>query len=94
MFACLLGTSLWAAERPNVLFLVVDDWNDMMSAMGDSQVKTPNLDKLADRGMVFTNAQAPGVFCAPSRTSVMTGLQPFNSGSYKHEPHMYNLPEH
>lgn len=82
------------AARPNVLFLAVDDWNDMVGVMGDNQVKSPNLDKLAKRGTVFTNAQIPGVYCAPSRTAIMTGLQPYHSGLYSDEPHMYNIPDH
>jgi arylsulfatase A-like enzyme len=94
LLACFVSLGVCAWERPNVLFLVVDDWNDMMTAMGDSQVKTPNLDKLAAQGMVFTNAHVPGVYCAPSRTAIMTGLQPFNTGCYENEPHMYNLPDH
>jgi arylsulfatase A-like enzyme len=79
--------------RPNVLFLAVDDWNDMVGAMGDNQAITPNLDRLAKRGIVFTNAHAPGVYCAPSRTAIMTGLQPYNSGLYTDEPHMFNIPD-
>jgi arylsulfatase A-like enzyme len=79
--------------RPNVLFLAVDDWNDMVGAMGDNQAITPNLDRLAKRGVIFTNAHAPGVYCAPSRTAVMTGLQPYNSGLYSDEPHMFNIPK-
>ena len=94
MVACLLGTSLWAAERPNVLFLAVDDWNYMLGAMGNEQAITPNLDRLARRGVIFTNAHAPAVYCAPSRTAIMTGLEPHKSGLYSDEPHMYNIPEH
>ena len=89
-----LALSCMAAEKPNVLFLTVDDWNDMMGAMGDPQVKTPNLDRLARRGMVFTNAQAPGVFCAPSRSAILSGVLPFKSGAYDNEPHLYNHPEY
>ncbi len=91
---CFLATAGVVHASPNVLFLAVDDWNDMMNAMGKPQVKTPNLDRLAERGMVFTNAHAPGVYCAPSRTAIMTGLQPFNSGCYGDEPSIYNLPDH
>jgi len=94
LLVLLLGIAAQAAPHPNVLFLVVDDWNDMMNAMGDPRVKSPNLDKLAARGTVFTNAHAPGVYCTPSRTAIMTGLQPFNSGLYGEEPHMYNIPKH
>jgi arylsulfatase A-like enzyme len=80
-------------QCPNVLFLAVDDWNDMVGAMGDNQAITPNLDRLAKRGVIFTNAHAPGVYCAPSRTAIMTGLHPYNSGLYTDEPHMFNIPD-
>lgn len=88
------GAAVRAVERPNVLFLAVDDWNDMVGAMGCPQAVTPNLDRLAARGTVFLNAHAPGVYCAPSRTAIMTGLQPYHSGCYADEPHMYNRPDH
>lgn len=83
-----------AADRPNVLFLVVDDWNDWTGPMGNSQAKTPNLDRLAQRGVTFTYAHCPAVYCAPSRTAIMTGVHPYTSGSYSDETHMLNHPEY
>ena len=94
--AMTMGSSVFSEPeklRPNVLFLAVDDWNDMVGAMGDNQAITPNLDRLAKRGIVFTNAHAPGVYCAPSRSAIMTGLHPYNSGLYTDEPHMFNIPD-
>ena len=83
-----------ANERPNVLFLAVDDMNDMIGPMGCRQLHTPNLDRLAARGTVFMNAQTPSPWCAPSRSAIMTGLQPFHSGLYADEPAQFNLPDH
>ena len=48
---------LYAAEKPNVLFIAIDDLNDWIGLLeGHSQAKTPNLDRLAQRGVYFTNA--------------------------------------
>jgi arylsulfatase A-like enzyme len=49
--------------------------------MGNSQAKTPNLDRLAKRGVTFTNAHCPGVYCTPSRTAIMTGTSPMASSA-------------
>jgi hypothetical protein len=51
-------------STPNVIFFVMDDLNDWVNPLGYSQVKTPNLDRLANTGVTFTNAHAPGVFCS------------------------------
>ena len=84
-----------AFERPNVLFISVDDWNDWIGAYGDNQAKTPNIDKLAAGGVSFINAHTSAVYCAPSRTSLMTGLNPHSLGAYRDQPHFapQNHPE-
>ena len=70
-------------ERPDVLFISIDDLNDWVGPLnGHPQVETPNMDRLAERGIVFTNAHAPAVVCNPSRTATMTGLLPSTSGVY------------
>lgn len=91
---CFAG-SLQAKQRKkvNVIMLVVDDWNDMISAFGNQQVKTPNIDKLCDRGVRFTNNHTAATYCTPSRTALMTGVAPWNSGCYADHPHHYNMPE-
>ena len=84
-----------AVEPPNVLFISVDDWNDWLGCLGNNQAKTPNLDRLASRGTIFRNAHTSAVYCAPSRTSLMTGLDPLTTGCYYDEPHFakQNHPE-
>ncbi|MEL7162802.1 MAG: sulfatase, partial [Bacteroidota bacterium] len=68
---------------PNVLFIAVDDLNTMIGAFGEYPgVKTPNLDRLAARGTLFTNAHCQAPLCGPSRASLMTGLRPSTSGIY------------
>jgi hypothetical protein len=65
-----------SAEKLNVLFICADDMNVDLGVYGHPQVKTPNLDRLAERGVVFERAYCQQSLCGPSRTSVMTGLRP------------------
>ncbi|WP_309382187.1 sulfatase [Cerasicoccus frondis] len=65
-----------AAERPNVLFLSVDDLKPSMGAYGDSLAITPNIDRLADDSSVMLNNYCQQAVCAPSRMSMFTGLRP------------------
>ncbi len=71
------------AEKPNVVFIIVDDLNDYEGAFGGHpQVKTPNIDKLAKSGVVFTNAHSNCPVCAPSRNSLFTGVYPYESKDF------------
>ena len=84
--ALLMCLSARADDRPDVLFIAVDDLNTWIGAMdGHPQTKTPNIDALAARGMLFTNAHSPGAACLPARTAILTGVSPFNSGQYTME---------
>jgi arylsulfatase A-like enzyme len=72
-----------AVKKPNVLFILADDYRaDCLGALGNSHVRTPNLDKLADRGMVFANTYClgsmVGAVCLPSRTMLLTGRPLFH----------------
>ena len=68
--------ALHAAEKPNVLFIAVDDLRPELGCYGNKIVKTPNMDRLAARGTVFNYAYCQQAVCSPSRTSLLTGLRP------------------
>lgn len=81
--ACCVFSSAVAAERPNVLFISVDDLNDWVGCLGGHpQTRTPNLDRLAASGVLFTNAHCPAPACNPSRGAIMSGVSPHRSGLY------------
>jgi N-acetylgalactosamine-6-sulfatase len=73
----LLTTFSVAAERPNILFLLTDDlgWGDL-GCYGNSKIKTPNLDRLACEGTLFTQYYQGGSVCSPSRSALITGRLP------------------
>jgi len=69
--------------KPNVLFIAIDDLNDWIGALGGHpQAVTPNLDRLAKRGVLFRQAYCQAPACNPSRASVLSGVRPSTSGVY------------
>ncbi|MEO0333622.1 MAG: sulfatase-like hydrolase/transferase, partial [Bacteroidota bacterium] len=73
--------SIGQNASPNVLFIAIDDLNDWLGVMeGHPDAKTPNMDKLAARGVLFQNAHCQAPLCGPSRASIMTGLRPSTTG--------------
>ena len=83
-----------ANKRPNVLFLAVDDMNDWIgSHQTTPRAITPNLDRLAARGVNFLNAHTAGVFCAPSRAAIFTGQHASTTGCYTSANYFVDHPE-
>ena len=83
--AAALGPLAWGqdAKRPNVLFIAIDDLNDWVGCMGGNpRAITPNIDRLAAKGLLFTNAHCAAPACNPSRASLMTSIRPSTSGVY------------
>ena len=71
------------SSAPDVLFIVVDDLNDWISLLdADAPIKTPNLQRLAERGVLFTKAYCMSPACNPSRAATLTGLRPTTTGVY------------
>ncbi|WP_298493970.1 sulfatase [uncultured Algibacter sp.] len=70
-------------EQPNVLLIMVDDLNDWVGAFGgNQQAITPNIDKIAEKSVIFKNAYCSAALCNPSRTSMLTGYNPSKTGVY------------
>ena len=77
----------WPARRPNVLLILSDDCNASLSCFGHPMAKTPNLDRLAGRGVRFDRAYCQYPLCNPSRSSFMTGRRPDTTGVYENTTH-------
>ncbi|TWT84631.1 Arylsulfatase [Planctomycetes bacterium CA13] len=75
----LIPQSAADAEKPNVFFLIADDLNTALSGFGHKQCKTPNLDRLAQRGVTFENMHCQYLVCGASRASIMSGLYPYSN---------------
>ena len=82
IFGCLFCLTVSAAEKPNVLLLLVDDLKPALGVYGDSTSQTPNIDKLANRGIRFDAAYCNQAVCAPSRFTLMLGAHSTVTGLY------------
>jgi iduronate 2-sulfatase len=100
LLAFFCGQSLFGATRPNVLFIATDDFRNDIGCYGHSLVKTPHLDALAKRAMVFERAYCQQALCNPSRASLMTGRRPDTlriwnlTKHYRSESGIVTLPQY
>src|SRR5687768_7605426 len=85
-FLCLLGASTVVAQsrsarKPNIVFFLMDDmgWMDT-TVYGSKYYETPNMERLAKRSMVFTDAYSASPLCSPTRASILTGKHPARVG--------------
>jgi arylsulfatase A-like enzyme len=80
VFFCIAST-IPAAERPNVLWITCEDMGPHLGCYGDACATTPNLDRLASKGLRYRNAWSNAPVCAPARTTLITGLYPTSTGA-------------
>ena len=81
---CMVSPVLATADRPNVLFIAIDDLNVWVTHLGGHpQSMTPNIDRLAARGITFENAYCAVPACEPSRAALMSGQRPWSTGAYR-----------
>jgi N-sulfoglucosamine sulfohydrolase len=69
----LLAPAAFAAQRPNILFAIADDWGLQASAYGTKWIRPPAFDRVAKDGILFNNAYTPNAKCGPSRSCILTG---------------------
>lgn len=88
-------------QKPNILFIAVDDLRTELNCYGEQHMHTPNIDRLAAQGTLFERAYCQQAVCAPSRNSLMTGLRPDALGIYDLQtffrekvPGVITLPQH
>ena len=79
--------------RPNILCVVCEDISPYLGCYGDTAAYTPNLDKLAEEGVMFTNVFSVSGVCAPSRAALITGMYPTSFGANNMRTNRKNLPE-
>jgi iduronate 2-sulfatase len=96
-----LAATASAAEKPNVLFVASDDMRPQLGCYGDPTVKSPHLDALAKRGMVFRRSFVQQALCSPSRISMLSGRYPATTGIFEigrtlraTMPDITTLPQH
>lgn len=88
-------------QKPNILFISIDDLRTELGSYGSEIAVSPNLDKLASEGLQFNNAYCQQAICGPSRASLLTGIRPESSGVFHNyikfreaNPDVVTLPQH
>lgn len=89
------SAAVFGADRPNILWLIAEDFGQHLGCYGTKEVSTPNLDKLAADGVRYTRFYCTAPVCSPSRSAFMTGMYQTTIGAHNHRAHRddgYELP--
>ncbi|MCK5269536.1 MAG: sulfatase-like hydrolase/transferase, partial [Sedimentisphaerales bacterium] len=78
------GNAKETAKQPNILWIMVEDMSPHLSCYGETTIKTPNLDRLAGQGAMFTNCFVTSPVCSPSRSAMITGMYQTTIGAHNH----------
>src|SRR5690606_10253948 len=94
-----IALGAFCQDKPNIVIFISDDQSQQdVGCYGNTDVHTPNMDKLASEGMRFNNAYAASPICTPSRSVMFTGLYPFRNGCQMNhftvKPNTKNLPQY
>lgn len=92
LFLSVIGLPIFGADKPNILWLTSEDHGPEMGCYGDKVARTPNVDALATKGMIFKKAWSVAPVCAPARTAIISGIYPSSSGGL-HMRSMVSMPE-
>jgi len=84
LVACCFGSSARAAERPNVLWIYLEDVSGWFSCYGDTLIETPHIDELAASGAKFTRFYTPAGVCSATRSAIVTGMMQTSIGAHNH----------
>ena len=105
VLALFSATTLFSQKKkPHVLFIAIDDMRPELNCYGETQIKSPNIDRIAEEGITYTRAYCQIALCGPSRLSIMTGMHPDRIGNYgmsssnkiewrDHRPGITSLPQ-
>ena len=100
-YLLMIACSAFAADRPNILFIAIDDLRPELGCYGSEIAVSPNLDALAKEGLLFNRAYCQQAICRPSRASLMTGARPDTTGLHHNyvslrelQPEIVTLPQH
>jgi arylsulfatase A-like enzyme len=81
---CLFGLTAFADDRPNIVWIIPDDMSANFSCYGETAIETPNVDRLASRGVKFTNAYVTAPVCSTCRSAFITGMYQTTIGAHHH----------
>lgn len=95
LLAIVIAAPVSAADRPNLLLILTDNQSpSLIGAYGNAEIRTPNIDRLAAQGTLFTRAFATSGVCSPARATLLTGLIPSRTGVHNGLPERFAVPDY